>query len=417
MKKILSLLAVLSLATACIYPYQPDLEDAPEGVLVVDGNLVIGEKSTVSIGFMSSLWPKNNEQGSGGNIVYYTRASSDGRIHVWAEDDAGGTYDGVPYTGGPMGFESSYSYYYSYVNLPYTIDLENAPTDRSYRVCVSAGNYDYTSDWIKPLAPPVIKKITFKASKPSDKADVTVCVTLDSGPDATGYVLLSFEETWRFHADYYPNYEYDRRTNTVSDRITPWTRYWCWKHVDNNRVFPVDYTGMTSSTLKDYPFHSFSRYDNRNHQRYSILLKARTVDKQTYQYLSHLEESSESGDNLFSPNPGEIAGNLRCENDPDQMVLGYVTVAQSASMRVYNNSQYLISQYLSPYSLAYPPQWPKFDGGPWFGEFYDMGYMPLIENTLPESDADFGPYGWGAPYCYDCIAAGGFQTQPDFWEN
>ena len=42
MKKILPLLAVLFLATACIYPYQPDLEEAPEGVLVVDGNLVLG---------------------------------------------------------------------------------------------------------------------------------------------------------------------------------------------------------------------------------------------------------------------------------------------------------------------------------------------------------------------------------------
>ena len=416
MKKILSLLAVLSLATACIYPYQPDLEDAPEGVLVVDGNLVIGEKSTVSIGFMSSLWPKKNDQNSSGNIVYYTKASTDEILRVWVEDDAGGTYEGIPATVRP-GWLDSYSPYYYYTNFPYTIDLENAPSDRSYRVCVRAGGYSYTSDMIKPLAAPIIKKIDFKASKPTDKADVTVSVTLDGGPEATGYVLLSYEETWRFHADYYPNYEYDPRSNTVYDRIEPWTRYWCWKHVDNKIQIPVDYTAMSSSTLKDYPFHTFSRYDNRNHQRYSILLKARTIDKTTYQYLSHLEESTEAGDNLFTPNPGEIAGNLRCENDPDRMVLGYVTVAMSSSMRVYNGSQYYLTRYLSPYNLAYPPQWPKINGGPWFGEFYSMGYMPLIANTLPESDADLGPYGWGPATCYDCVAAGGFQTQPDFWEN
>ena len=419
MKKILSILAVLTLATACIYPYQPDLEEAPEGVLVVDGNLIIGEVSTVRIGYMTSLWPNSNGQSSGGDLIYYSRASMYNKTpRVWAEDDAGGRYEGTLASGNDLElYSSSYAYYFPSAYATYTIDLENAPADRSYRVCVSVEDQDYTSDLITPLAPPVIKDINFKASKPSDKADVTVSVSLEGGPDATGYVLLSFEETWRFHADYYPNYEYDPRTNSVSERIDAWTRYWCWKYVNNNRQIPVDFTGMSTSALKDYPFHSFSRYDNRNHQRYSILLKARTVDKQTYQYLSHLEESSESGDNLFSPNPGEIAGNLRCETNPDQMVLGYVTVTRSASMRVYNGSQYYIQPYLSPYSLAYPPPTPTIPGGTCYRDFYDMGYMPLVENTLPESEADLGPYGWGAPYCYDCIAAGGFQTQPDFWEN
>ena len=420
MKKILSILAVLTLATACIYPYQPDLEDAPEGVLVVDGNLVIGEKSTVRIGYMTSLWPKSNGQNSGEWQLFSTRASVSGNaVHVWAEDDAGGRYEGVWNSGNLDPYASAYYYYYASAYSTYTIDLENAPADRGYRLCVSADGKEYTSDMITPLTPPIIKNITFKASKVTDKAEVTASVSLEGGPDATGYVLLSFDETWRFHADYYPEFEYDPRSNSVEDRIDTWTRYWCWKHVDNNRLIPVDFTGMTTATLKDYPFHTFSRYDNRNHHRYSLLLKARTVDKITYEYLSHLEESSMSGDNLFSPNPGEIAGNLRCETDPDQMVLGYVTVTRIASRRVYIGSQYYVQPYLSPYSLAYPPQYPKVPGGTCYRDFYEMGYQPLIKNTLPEAaeNDDLGPYGWGAANCYDCIAAGGFQEKPDFWEE
>ena len=43
MKKIATLLAVLSLATACIYPFQPDFEneDVLGDILVVDGNILI----------------------------------------------------------------------------------------------------------------------------------------------------------------------------------------------------------------------------------------------------------------------------------------------------------------------------------------------------------------------------------------
>lgn len=409
MKKSLSIIAVLALATACIYPYQPDMDAAPEGVLVVDGSLMIGEMSTVRIGFMNSLWPdKNNDQyypgGGGGGYMYAIGDMSP--VRVWAEDETGAVYEGVP---------SMTEWSYSPLT-PFKIPTENAPSDRNYRVCVSVNGQQYSSDWIKPLAPPIIKSISFKA--PNNSQDVTVQVSLDSGADATGYMLLSFDEAWRFHTDYYPNYQYDPASNSVSLRVFSWDRYWCWKTVDPGTQIPIDYTEMAGSGVKDYPLHRFSRYDNRNHQRYSILVKARTIDKATYKFLSHLEELSQSGDNLFSPNPGEIPGNLRCETDPERMVMGYVTIAITSSKRAYNGSQFLLTRLPSPYALSYPLQWPRIPGEPAWREFYDMGYMPLVENTLPPVEGqEMGPYGWGWDSCYDCIAAGGTQTRPDFWED
>ena len=409
MKKILSILSVLALATACIYPYQPDLEDAPDGVLVVDGNLLIGEKSTVWIGYMQSLWPKETTPIDGGGGYYYASSLTPSTTHVWAEDDGGGKYEGSLDYVNPF----SSSYYYYYVNVPYTIPLENAPADRNYRLCVQMDNLLYTSEWAKPLAPPVLKDISFKATKPEEGALVNVYVSLDGGEEATGYTLLTFDETWRFHADYYPNYDYNPSTNTVFDRLDSWTRYWCWKNVNNGQQTPVDFTGMSTSSLKEFPLHSFSRYDNRNHKRYSIRVTARTIDKTTYRYLSHLEESTESGDNLFTPNPGEIAGNLRCETDPDRMVLGYVTVARTTSMRAYLGSEYLLTMKNSGY-LVYPLASPQ-PGIPGWREYYERGYLPLEEYT--GSDSERGPYGWGEARCYDCIAAGGTQERPDFWED
>ena len=411
MKKILSIIAVLLCATACIYPYQPDLGETPEGIIVVDGNLMIGETSTVQIGTMYPLWPDKNKTDveESGNVIYYAGNPYyyGGLVaeRVWAEDDAGDVYEGELTSGG---WESGWYY----MMTTYTLHTENATANRQYRVCVQADGRLYTSDWIKPLAAPVIKKITFK----SDKANVMVNVSLDSGPDATGYVLFTFDETWRFHADWYPDFDYDPYSNSVSQRYFAWDHYWCWKSVNSQVQVPVDYTGMSTSSLKDYPVHTFSRYDNRNHQRYSILVKARTIDKETYKFLSHLEESTESGDNLFTPNPGEVAGNLRCETDPDRMVLGYVTVAFTSSMRAYNDSRFLLSRPNSPYDLAYPKQYPDRPGVPAWPDYYKMGYMPLIENNLNDEDDTKGPYGWGWAACYDCVAAGGTLTAPDFWE-
>ena len=410
MKKSLSIIAVLALATACIYPFQPDLEEAPEGVLAVDGSIMIGEPSIVRVGSMFSLIPKKTDPSSAPGGYYYASSLEHGLEvqRVWAEDNAGVVYEG---TYSPINFDGNYTM------LPYSIPTEKAPNNRSYRVCIQANGDLYSSDWIKPLAPPVLRKITFKASKQTEKAEVTVAVTLDGGEDATGYVLLSFDETWKFHADWYPNYDYDPDSNTVSERLTVWDRYWCWKHVDSQTQVPVDITGMTGSTLKDYPLHSFSRYDNRNHDRYCIRVKARTIDKSTYLYLRHLEESTQSGDNLFTPNPGEISGNLRCETDPDRMVLGYVTVAIASSLRTFKNSQYLLTRPTDLYSLSYPDAVPQMPGQYSWIDYYQMGYLPLVSNTLPPSNPPLGPYGWGRSQCYDCIAAGGTQVKPDFWDE
>ena len=396
MKKILPLLAVLFLATACIYPYQPDLEEAPEGVLVVDGSLVLGEMSTVYVGSMSSLWPGPDDVRPKISVK-----------RVWAEDDAGGVYEGTISSDGQTD-----------AHIPmtkYVLHTENAPVGHNYRVCVNTDDALYTSDWIKPLTPPVIKKINFKANL----NDVMVNVTLDGGPDATGYLLLSFDETWRFHTEYYLNYDYDSRTNTVTEyRINAWDRYWCFRSLDKGQQIPVNYTGMSTSGVKDFPLHSFSRYDDRNHRRYSIRVKARTIDKRTYDFLQHLEESTGAGDNLFTPNPGEIQGNLRCETEPDRMVLGYVTVSTSSTLRAYIGSQYLLTKARDPYALSYPLQYGNMAGENSWRDFYSWGYMPLIPNTLPNSDPSMeGPYGWGAARCYDCFAAGGTQDVPDFWEE
>ena len=81
---------------------------------------------------------------------------------------------------------------------------------------------------------------------------------------------------------------------------------------------------MAEAGVSGYPLLSFPRTDNRNHRRYCVNVKARTLSPKTYRFLKNLQDISSGGDNLFTPEPGEIAGNLHCESDPDRMVLGYV---------------------------------------------------------------------------------------------
>ena len=397
MKKHLStILAFCFSVTACIYPYTPELDEAPEGILAVDANITIGEVSTVRLGGLYSLYPSD--------ISPYPDFTD---AQVWLEDDAGGTYQGYPVYGGNY----AYNGYYLDLRAPvFNIDTKDAPGDRKYRLCIKALDASYTSDWSDFGEPPVISDIQFLA----DDETVTVAVSLDGGPDATGYALLSFEETWRFHVDYIPDYTltpyYDRMGNwalSIVEGRPGDVNYWCWKSQDNQRTYPVDYTSMTGNGVTNWPLQQFLRTDNRNHQRYSVNVRAKTISKSTYRFLKNLEDSSSGGDNLFTPTPGEIASNLHCESDPGRLVLGYVIFSKSTSRRAWMDSRYMIGR-----PSAYTLLWLTPD---LYRMYYEVGYTVLDHTDSPREGE--GEYGWGPLQCYDCVAAGGTLTRPDFWED
>ena len=383
MRKILSIVAVLLCAAACIYPYTPELEKAPEGILAVDGNISIGEQSVVLLTTLSSLWADGLAE----------RKPDFSDAKVWVEDDAGDRYQGVPGDDGSGTF---------------LIPTENAPADRRYRLCIEALGGFYTSDWSDIPEPPVVTEIAFSATDD----DVVVSVSVDGGKEGTGYLLLSYDETWEFHADWYPTYIYNPKTGGVSPG-TPdgYNEYWCWKHSDNGRIFPVDYSGMADNGFRAYQLFSFSRYDNRNHRRYCVNVKARTLSPASYRFLKNLESISDGGDNLFTPNPGEIAGNLRCESDPERTALGYVIVSRAATKRAFLDTRFQKSRQPDEMSLLYLLEKQ-------YTEYWERGFLPLCRNNNPDRDPDLqGPYGWGGRSCYDCRAAGGTKTKPDFWDD
>ena len=403
MKKHLSILAFCFSVTACIYPYTPELDEAPEGILAVDANITVGDVSTVRLGTLYSLYPQES---------FKSPDFSD--AEVWLEDDAGGSYRGVAsrpssdptgYLTSSSTFDYMYGGYYDPYNPVFYIDTENAPGGRKYRLYIKALGATYTSDWSDFGEPPVITDIQFLA----DEENVTVAVSLEGGPDATGYALLSFEETWRFHVDYIPQYTVTPVGNSfrIEDTGPDQSKYWCWKSQNNQRTYPVDYTSMSTDGVTNWPLQRFPRSDNRNHQRYTVNVKARTISKSTYRFLKNLEDISSGGDNLFTPTPGEIASNLHCESDPNRMVLGYVIFSKSVSKRAWMSSKYYKGRPNYYTLLWLLPELYKM--------YYESGYTVLDYTESPREGE--GQYGWGPPQCYDCTAAGGTLTRPDFWED
>ena len=177
MKKLIAIITIFVGLTSCIYPYDPDIKGTEDDILVLQGNIVAGGMSSVYLSWVRPL----------GEGRYIPQAMGT----AWVEDDEGKVY-------GPTSQEPS-----SGIQIP----MDNASAERKYRMKAEVGENVYFSDWLEPMAPPEIEDVSFRISV--DSAMVEVTVTLNGGEQGTGYVGLTFDETWEFHADYQGQYYLD----------------------------------------------------------------------------------------------------------------------------------------------------------------------------------------------------------------
>lgn len=374
MKRTTILLYIFLLAAvhACVYPYNPDLQSETGDILVVDGDIVVGATSTIRISYMVPL---------GGTSVKHPFGTA--RI----EDDGGNVYKSAS-----SGFTSTF-----------IINMNDAPEDRKYRAVIEADGNTYISDWLEPIAPPTINDVRFQA----DDKSVSVMVDVDAGENGTGYIGLSFDECWEFHSDFYPEVGIDPQSWSYFTYISPYPYYWCWMYASSRQVTLANYTILAGTLVKNYAVHSFPRTDSRNHRKYSILVKAHNMSEEAYRYEHYQQEISQSGGDLFSPDPGQMHGNMSCSTDSGQMVLGMVRAARVSTKRAFLRGVYLVSQPADTGTLVLVSE----DDMPTY--YTNMGYRPAVYISNDEGSG----YGWGHERCINCIVAGGTQQEPSFWDD
>ena len=142
-------------------------------------------------------------------------------------------------------------------------------------------------------------------------------------------------------------------------------------------------------------------------------MKAITLSDKAFKYLSNLSSISNMNGSLFSPNPGEMPSNIRCDSDPGRHVEGYVFASQITSCRGFLDSRYYKASGPSTSVLFLP------EPGESYRELYENGAYPVAFMRLPiptdEGYQDVEDVFWGPIRCIDCVVAGGTTQKPDFW--
>ena len=371
MKKwIIPVLVLSGALNSCIYPFDVELDSSVERTPVIDGNILIGGESVISLNYLTDLDTRQSAVAMGSGYI---------------EDNQGKRYT--------MAGRSQVL----------RIDTANAPADRQYRAVIQLDGETYTSAWLVPEAPPQITGVSFTA----DEDNVLVLVSLTPAPNGTGYIGLTYEETWEFHSEFSPQYTVDPNSWVVDYLLGSYPYYWCFRDVGVTSTTLVDHRNLAGGSVQNFQLLSFPRTDNRNHKLYSILVKASTLSEEAYRYNQQTEENSSIGNSLFSPEPGILTGNLSCESHPEQEVLGMVKIGGQSTRRAFLSGKYLKTYKPSEASFVIP------DPDDYRSLYYEMNFRPIKDITL----ADQSGIGWGPHRCINCIEAGGHQHTPDFWPS
>ena len=189
--------------------------------------------------------------------------------------------------------------------------------------------------------------------------------------------------------------------------------YACYGHEVSTQIMTFSTEKQSDDRFVDLEFRPIDRSDRRISYLYRIVVNLEPLTKNAYQYWENVKANSDYNGNLFSPNPSELIGNIRCIDDPDVMVLGFINVARRATKEmVVDYSEH--SFYKSP--DVYEEQ-VEVSRSSW-DSYYKDGFLPITYGEIP---GDLSTTYWAPARCVDCLRMGksggknATRTRPEGW--
>lgn len=381
----LLLLAALA-AASCIYDYNPQI-DGEGGYMIVEGNLVIGEISSIRTNWSWSL--VDTTQGNERREVLGTN-----RMHVEASD---GTR-----------YENTYTAQGGYFG---SFDLREADPALEYRLVIENVRGTYTSGWAAPTSPGVIDSLSYRISP--DGETMGILVASHGGQTGESYYRWTVDETWEYHAQVQALYKY----LPESGEVVPTTEedeshYTCWSSGRRPEIMTGSSEGLLEDRLADHQLYTLTKHDARISFLYCAEVRQMRLPEEAYRYWQVMERNARDVGGLFSPEPSELRGNVVNLDNPEELVLGYVGVMTVASRRLFvDNSQ---ARFYRSLGGALPPIDTLSSPDEWKLAYYG-GKLPVVDVWSEEPFLRFLGYEWWPARCVDCRVGGGSINKPAFW--
>jgi hypothetical protein len=242
---------------------------------------------------------------------------------------------------------------------------------------------------------------------------VELFVNTHDPQDTTRYYHWEYEETWEFNSFYATNlwYVVNPINGNVGVDYSPGAYaqsiYTCWTSEKSSNILIGTSIKLSRDTIH-LPITFIVQDAWKLSKLYSINVKQYSPSPGGYEFLQRMKKNTENLGSLFDAQPSQLVGNIRCIDDPNEPVIGYVDVAQMQEKRVFiSRSQVAPWNYREACEEISVPNHPD-------------SIRPIFDYMLPTSPAAFDIRGniirffASTKVCVDCNERGTNQ-KPSYW--
>ena len=376
-KRSIALLFIFSLVifSRCKIPFAPEFVKDISNIIAIEGNISIGYWTKI---YISTAIPLSSERKE---LIYLTDA------YVSIEDNAGNRYGSV------LRYDDSKNPYFE-------IDSRYISASNKYRLVVYYNNNEYATDFLPVMQSPQIKDITFSVEP--DRKAVYFYVSAEGAEDQSRYYKWHYEEDWEFTATYKANAEYDIESEEIIDLNDYNHKYYCWNKGVSSDIIIATSKDLSRNVIHEHKINTILKNDMRISRLYRIRLYQMAISEAEYRYLYNVRKNSEEVGGIFGPQPSEMSGNIKCINDSNIEVLGYISCSTVSIMTKYFTSNE-IGIYENIMVCSSIKNFENYSDA----SMVFAGYQIYI--AYPDE-----PIRWTENRCVDCRVYG-TKNKPAFW--
>jgi hypothetical protein len=300
----------------------------------------------------------------------------------------------------------------------------NLNTGGKYRLRIKTNEgREYLSDFVENKNTPDIDSITYKVQNNG----VQFYVNTHDPQNATRYYRWDFDETWKYVSFHQSAWKYEnggpvyRLPNIIpADNI-----YECYKTQSSHQVLTTSTTKLAEDVVYMQPIDFIGASSGKISFGYSILLRQYALTPEAYNYWELLKKNTEQLGSIFDAQPSSSPSNIHNVTNPDEPVIGYVSVCSIKSKRIFVDHYYIdlfVPYYLQPPDAeACVLQAISVDPSESFSfrlaEAVGSGENILVNSISAPGNPIILGYTYAPKECVDCKAKAPFGTnvKPSYW--
>ncbi len=379
-----SILAVI--ITGCRETYNPPAITAPDSYLVVEGTINSGADSTI---FRLSRTV---------NLSATNTSNPERLASVTVESDAGAGFKLAEIRDG----------YY----VTEALNLDNS---KKYRLRIeTTDSREYLSDFVPVTPTPPIDSVGFTVLNNA----MQIYVNTHDPANKTHYYRWSYEETWKFHAQYVSDYITDGAE--IIGRRPNQQIYYCFTGDVSSDIVLGSSAKLTQDIIYQAPLTQVAPTSEKIELEYSILVHQYALTADAFKFWGNLRQNTENLGGIFSRQPSQVNGNIHCTSNPAEPVVGYVSASTAQSKRIFISSGQLPLSWRPSYPYTCSLDSVLFSDPKFGDDEVAKQLIPIGGSLIPTQKLYINgmPAGFLASYieCVDCSIRG-TKIQPVFWKE